>query len=1089
MTTTSAFQTKPDYYTSKDECLASYRERIQSNPRYRNFTQGLFHAGDEEQFQQYRDASNGGDVCITDIPLDDNLFTAQPFREWHGYKDLKATAVLNTFRYMFDKFKKGIFVKIVNNHLRVFLPFSKANFVNEWGDRIKVKSGTIVDFLRHVSRMENRPFHENRVNSFTNTWYANNCLVRYEYPVSEGDSNVYIMKNMLEELCEKRRVPDIEFFMNRRDFPLLTRNGTEPYYNIWDTMDKPLVSHAYPQYVPIFSMSITDHYADILMPTHEDWARVQSLESIWFPRACRAYDEIFNTPWNNRKPTAVFRGGSTGCGVTIETNPRLKVAYLSSVTPPDNNGIPYLDAGITNWNLRPRKLMGYQYLQTIEKDERPFALASRVSPEEQATYKYIINIDGHVTAFRLSLELNMGSVILLVKSPWKIWFSDMLVPYEHYVPINEDLSNLIDQIKWCREHDDECQQIAINARVFYNTYLMKDGILDNLQKTLTDLKSEIGVYLYNTISPLDAQISQEEQALAVSRYPDTTKDVSDISRIPSIGRSYGLLQGIQWIVNMVNNTSTFETVATEGDEIFSNKLGKVREFKMAGFSFAVKTTQDPQKIKEHIHETYIGVKCINYILKQIPNFVYIFGMYQQGGTYNVITEHIHGQSLDEYIKSDGFKFSEYLLILIQLSLAIQVAQNSCALVHYDLAPWNIILQRLDKSTLFDYPIAHDKVIRIKSTIIPIIIDFGKSHVIHDNVHHGFVNMYKTSTSQDIISLLLTSINQITKSQQRLSKPDFSLLLKLANFVSGTQYRQERFTNASSLRIFLHTARKYTELISSDKYELERRTPMDLVKYIHNNIDNRLPVGKTLTYNPSMNKGNGRQVFEYILSITTEERAETFLNVFSRLKHCTIPQPKNLFFVYYAAQSLEDNLVSVRNNMMYFLDKNNLDTTKYEEVFANTMRFLLKVYEPKINKMEEEDIEYELDSDFSELITAPYNESTFLLPETVLPLIKPYKNEDLSDYKEIIEFILLNQGRYQLVEKDRTHYLRNFSKLLSTSSLVMKTNTANVKTIREVSRVLYTEDLRAVQTKIESSEENCTDAQTYLSQYRDILALL
>ncbi len=41
---------------------------------------------------------------------------------------------------------------------------------------------------------------------------------------------------------------------------------------------------------------------------------------------------------------------------------------------------------------------------------------SPLTPEEQSKYKYIINIDGHVSAFRLSLEMSMGCCILLVKS-------------------------------------------------------------------------------------------------------------------------------------------------------------------------------------------------------------------------------------------------------------------------------------------------------------------------------------------------------------------------------------------------------------------------------------------------------------------------------------------------------------------------------------------------------------------------------------------------------------------------------------------------------------------------------------------------
>ncbi len=33
---------------------------------------------------------------------------------------------------------------------------------------------------------------------------------------------------------------------------------------------------------------------------------------------------------------------------------------------------------------------------------------------------------------------------------WKMWFSHLLKPYIHYVPVKSDLSDLIEKIQWCR---------------------------------------------------------------------------------------------------------------------------------------------------------------------------------------------------------------------------------------------------------------------------------------------------------------------------------------------------------------------------------------------------------------------------------------------------------------------------------------------------------------------------------------------------------------------------------------------------------------------------------------------------------------
>jgi hypothetical protein len=275
-----------DYFLSQEDCDKSQKTYINTNPRYKNFFQDHFTAGDEEQFEQNTKRENVvltiADECQTKIMFD------IPYEIYYKYQNLKAQAVINTFRYIFHKFKKGIFIQIRNNKLITFLPFSKAKFMNEWSDMIKIdpKFENIVEFMRHVNDLENRPFKEKKVNRFPSGWYANNCLVRYEFPISEGDTGTHHIKNMFEELCENREICDIDLFINRRDFPLLKKDETEPYNHIWNTKEKKLISHNYSQYVPILSSVSSDelNFADIPIPTIEDWARVRASEGVVFPR-------------------------------------------------------------------------------------------------------------------------------------------------------------------------------------------------------------------------------------------------------------------------------------------------------------------------------------------------------------------------------------------------------------------------------------------------------------------------------------------------------------------------------------------------------------------------------------------------------------------------------------------------------------------------------------------------------------------------------------------------------------------------------------------------------------------------------------
>lgn len=1060
MTTTSIFQTKPDFYTKEELLTIDITKKEQTNIRYKNFTQTIWTAGDEDQFSQYKHEVNG-QTSIPNINIEKNIFNSiYPLeKEEEIYKDLSAIAVDNTFQYIFHKFKKGIFVKILDNKLKVFLPFSKSNYVNEWENQIQIDPvyENLTSFFKHISEMEGRIFNPKRVNNCIDSWYANNFLLRYEYPLKEGDSNISTIKNMLEELCINRTLPDMEFFINRRDTPLLSKDKTEPYNHIWNTTNMPLKSHSYDKYLPILSMSNTERFADVLIPTYEDWARVQSKENKWFINTSLSYNDNFDTKWEDKKQIAVFRGSSTGCGVTINSNQRLRLAYISHITTPDKDGIPYLDAGITKWNLRPRKIQGEKYLKTINKDSLPFKLVEKLSPQEQSKYKYIINVEGHVSAYRLSLEMNMGSVILLAESKWQMWYKKFLKPYIHYVPIKKDLSDLIQIIKWCRENDDKCKLIAENAKDFYNTYLQKNGIFDYLQKTLINIKTTNGAYLYNYISPLDLQLSIQYKKIRQNVYPETTKTVYDIVEIPKTERNYGLLQGIHWIINMVITTSDFEKVCKEQREIIKNKLSIVKKYKLAGFNLSVKKTNDYKKSKEHIHETFVGLKCLNELSKFIPNFMYIFGMYEnkRDKEINVITEYIEGQNMYEYINSEEFEMKEFLFILIQLSLALQVAQKLYGLVHYDITPWNIILKRFSKPKTFDYVIQYDKIIRIETSVIPVIIDYGKSHVVYDDIHYGFVNMYKSSTIQDIISLLLTSIHQI--STKKLPKKEFTDLIMLANFISGTQYKKDPFSGSKDLKKFVHNSRKYSTLISSEKYELENRNPYDLFLYIINNFTrHKFSYSIVTDYVNNMNIGSGKQVFNYILCKTHIERLETYTDFFKRIRTCKLPKCSSLIFVYYTIQNIEKILISVYYQMIEFTEKNTLISPE-EVIITDVLKYLYKKY---YKNLYDEDRIYDIKNNIK-IIPPIYTENTFLIPEKILELINSIENKlvvEMVEFKEIVETVLLYNGEYKLPENLKKQYIENFSDILD---IKHKNRLVDIKTLIETTRSIYSQNVKYV----------------------------
>lgn len=65
-----------------------------------------------------------------------------------------------------------------------------------------------------------------------------------------------------------------------------------------------------------------------------------------------------------------------------------------------------------------------------------------------------------------------------------MWYFPLLQPNVDHVPVKADLSDLQEKIEWCRAHDEECEKIAQNARLLYDKYISREGILDYLQVNL-----------------------------------------------------------------------------------------------------------------------------------------------------------------------------------------------------------------------------------------------------------------------------------------------------------------------------------------------------------------------------------------------------------------------------------------------------------------------------------------------------------------------------------------------------------------------------------------------------------------------------
>lgn len=91
-------------------------------------------------------------------------------------------------------------------------------------------------------------------------------------------------------------------------------------------------------------------------------------------------------------------------------------------------------------------------------------------------FKYQLNIDGTVAAYRFPYLLAGDAVVFKQHSEYYEHFYSDLKPNVHYVPVKADLSDLIDVIEWAKSHDKEVRQIGANGRRYATSHLMPKDI-------------------------------------------------------------------------------------------------------------------------------------------------------------------------------------------------------------------------------------------------------------------------------------------------------------------------------------------------------------------------------------------------------------------------------------------------------------------------------------------------------------------------------------------------------------------------------------------------------------------------------------
>jgi len=300
------------------------------------------------------------------------------------------------------------------------------------------------------------------------SWWMNGGILCNVMPDEVwGDAHCEELLDMIQQTCAEHTIADCDFFINKRDYPHLKRDGSDPYCRFLG--DGPLSRESYTSYAPIFSFYTGDDFADVTIPLTEDWRLATSVEET-APLA----------PWDDAAPIAIFRGSATGNYITPDKNIRLKLV-LHGVEHSE-----YVDAGLVSYNQRD-KIVGVRrdgavlvdFLRPSEHGLPP--LVPRMTLQDQAkACKYILYADGHCAASRYGALMKSGRTILRIESERKadgghLWLFDDAVSAivedgtdnvpddaDHFL-IRANLRNLNETIAYLRTHDLVARCVAGNA--------------------------------------------------------------------------------------------------------------------------------------------------------------------------------------------------------------------------------------------------------------------------------------------------------------------------------------------------------------------------------------------------------------------------------------------------------------------------------------------------------------------------------------------------------------------------------------------------------------------------------------------------
>ena len=167
-----------------------------------------------------------------------------------------------------------------------------------------------------------------------------------------------------------------------------------------------------------------------------------------------------DTKWEDKKNVVHWRGGgNTG----LEKGSRLVFSKTYGMQG-DEDGV---NIGIHA--MSPENKRRYN----VSRCEHCFKPEQEVKTMLQ--YKYLLSLEGNDVATDLKWKLASSSVVFMPKPETDTYMMESkLVPYVHYVPVKGDGSDLLKQLRWAKDNDEQCKWISEKATEYMDKLYQSD---------------------------------------------------------------------------------------------------------------------------------------------------------------------------------------------------------------------------------------------------------------------------------------------------------------------------------------------------------------------------------------------------------------------------------------------------------------------------------------------------------------------------------------------------------------------------------------------------------------------------------------